>query len=173
MSVNRVCLENMPEDVSPLLDKNDYLYALLNPDGFEKGIFDVVHMNCKYPQWNNIIMHANKDDGVDDKIVVYTKNDWYLRPFSFVHPRIINETVQCYLYLLENKERWWGKEPEEYDEDMPRIYENIMTRTAEEEVVNEVMKGVCLGIGGVIRKSAIEDEMSVKIPKKRGNKLHN
>ena len=152
MSLERVPIENMPKNICTLLDKNDYLYALFHPDGFDKGAFDVIHMNAKYPKWQNIIMNANRDDGIDKNIVAYTRNGWEVIPFSLVHPTIIAECLLCFAHLIDNKDKMWPQTYQEDDDDVAKICELITKRTPEEEVCDSVMRALANTVGRQIRK---------------------
>jgi hypothetical protein len=112
--MNPIPIEKMPDNIHKLLTKKDYMYAILHPFGFQKGIFDVIHLNKEYPQWNNIIMNAN--DGTDLNLVVYTTKGWAVKPMTYIWDQLILEYVLCFDYMEKNKEKFWPGICE-YDDD--------------------------------------------------------
>jgi len=158
MSSIRIPVDHMPDDICTLLDKNDYLYALLHPDGFQKGIFDVIHMNAKYPQWQNIIMHANKNDGIDNMIVVYTHDGWKVRSFSSIFQLLLTEYVLCFIHLEHNKDKMWPKNDTDVsdNDNIANICKILTTRTPEEKAFDQKMGTFANNVGRQIREILTE-----------------
>lgn len=152
----RVPIEDMPKNLHKLIKKEEYLYALLHPDGFQKGIFDVIHMNKSYPEWHNLILNANADDGIDDKIVAYTREGWRVKPISYVIEQLHNEYFLCFTYLYENREKMWpgiNNSNNSNDAELKKMCEIISKRTHEEEIVDSAMRTVANMMGMTIRKN--------------------
>ena len=93
----------MPKNIENLLTKEDYMHALLHPSGMQRGIFDVIHFNKKYPQWHNVIIPPN----TVDQILIYSENKcWEKVSFEGkIWKQFHDEYVNCFLYVYTNKDK--------------------------------------------------------------------
>ena len=104
--MNPIPIEDMPKNIHKLLLPEDYGYALFHPQGFQKGIYNIIHLNRKYPQWSNIILNANDEKNAADlDIVVYTRKGWEVKSIDYIFSQLISEYVFCLDYLEKNKKR--------------------------------------------------------------------
>lgn len=92
-------ITNMPSNIEEILNRHDYIYALMHPEGFQKGIFMVIHNNVNYPQWNNIVIPFNESD----EVITYTKNGWRRVKYEQIWRQLHNEYVNCFIYIRQNR----------------------------------------------------------------------
>ena len=149
-------IENMPRNIHKLLTKKDYAYALFHPGGFQKGIFDMIHLNIDYPQWHNIIMNAN--DGTDMNIVVYTVTGWAVKPINYIWDQLMKEYFLCFNYVEKNKEKFWPgisdyDSDDSDDIDLEKLLKDTSLDPSIDQVIDDALTSVANMIGKSIRRT--------------------
>ena len=91
----------MPDNLPELLDRDDYSRAFIHKNGFKMGIFEVIHCNDKYPQWNNIIYRNNE-------IFVYADKKWKIIESDEIFKIFLIEYANCFCHVFKNKEKMYG-----------------------------------------------------------------
>lgn len=99
--IKTIPYRKMPINIDKKLTVNDYRYALFHPSGFMRGIFEVIHMNINYPEWNNIILVED----IKDEVVIYTEDGWKREKFENAWKQINREYIDCFTYFYANKEK--------------------------------------------------------------------
>jgi hypothetical protein len=174
-NANPIPVEDMPKNIHELLTEEDYTRALFHPMGFQKGIFDVIHLNKSYRQWNNIIMNAN--NGRDTDIVMYTRDGWVVRSVSYIWELLNREYVLCFDYLDKNREKFWPN-IDDYDseEDDPKVeafIEKVLKRTPEEEAEDKATTAFCDIIAQLVRVRVERDNAMKNIIEQKNVKQTN
>jgi hypothetical protein len=99
----KIPFTRMPTNIEQLLTKEDYMRALLHPAGIQRGIFEQIHFNKKYPQWHNIIILP---DAIDDVIIYNENNCWEKVKFEGnIWKQFNDEYVNCFLYVYTNRNK--------------------------------------------------------------------
>ena len=98
---------SMPKNIAELLTKEDYMRALLHPAGMQRGIFEEIHFNKKYPQWHNVIV---PQDAVDQILIYSENNRWEKVPFEGkIWKQFHNEYVNCFIYVSKHKDEMYSQ----------------------------------------------------------------
>jgi hypothetical protein len=93
-----VPFNKMPKNIEELLSKHDYMFAMLNPRGMMRGIFETIHLNVNHPQWNNIVIKSMTD------IKIYTTDGWKKKSFEDVWHQFHDEYINCFAHVFKNKD---------------------------------------------------------------------
>lgn len=130
-NIELVPFDAMPKNLPELLTKSDYINVIINPNGFFHGIFEAIHVNPNYPQWQNIMIsencsnnnNSNDDNSSDDNsnnnnsdhvdsggddsndldMMVYTIDGWQHEKFKNILKICNMEYVTCFAYIYQNK----------------------------------------------------------------------
>lgn len=108
MDKTKIPFTMMPKNIAELLTKEDYMRSLLHPDGMQRGIFETIHFNQKYPQWHNVIILPN---AVDDVIIYNEKGCWEKVKFEGrIWKQFNDEYVDCFLHVYTNRDKMFPGE---------------------------------------------------------------
>ena len=91
-------------DISTRLDTGDYLTALSYSEGPFLGFMLVIHMNVKYPEWNNIRYSEGGDN-----ISIYTKSGWKKCLFLDLYDTLNDQSIDCTLYFKKHQKKFFDR----------------------------------------------------------------
>ena len=107
MDINNklVSFYDMPKNIEEILTRDDYIQALFNSYGLQRGIFETIHLNPKYPQWRNILFPS----GTMDYIFAFTGKDWEQVHFDTIWRQMHNEYINCFIYIFKRKDELFSE----------------------------------------------------------------
>lgn len=97
---------DMPKNIHSLFTNIDYINAVFNQFGVMRGMYEMIHLNEKYQQWNNMVLLENNNEDIFVYIGGETScglgNGWKKEKFADVYLVFIDSMIKCYGHLIDN-----------------------------------------------------------------------
>jgi hypothetical protein len=93
-----VPFDDMPDTIYPFLTLEDFSTALIHHNGYIIGMFEVIHLNKKYPHWHNLMINPQNNKTIS----VYTINGWQERDSDEILDKLNLKCLKSLAYFYEN-----------------------------------------------------------------------